>query len=55
MSSPLNVDMTVLTEILPFLLITTIVFWRFLAKGGVSQFGGMILIFIYILFQAVLV
>jgi hypothetical protein len=36
------------------LLITTIVFWRFLARGGVSQVGGIILIMIYILFQAVI-
>ena len=54
-SSPLAVDMTIFTEILPFLLITTVVFWRFLARGGVSQFGGMILMLIYVLFQAVLV
>lgn len=54
-SSPLTVDMTIFTEILPFLLITTIIFWRFLTRGGVSQFGGMILILIYVLFQAVLV
>ena len=54
-SSPLNIDMTIFTEILPFLLITTIIFWRFLTRGGVSQFGGMILILIYVLFQAVLV
>ena len=54
-SSPLTIDMTVFAEILPFLLITTIVFWRFLTKGGVSQSGGMILMFIYIVFQAVLV
>ncbi len=54
-SSPLTVDMTILTEILPFLLITTVVFWRFLTRGGVSQIGGMILILIYVLFQAVLV
>jgi cation:H+ antiporter len=53
--SPLAVDMTVLIEILPFLLITTIIFWRFLVKGGVSKVGGVILIMTYILFQAVLV
>lgn len=54
-SSPLPFDMTIFTEILPFLLITTVVFWRFLTRGGVSQFGGMVLILIYVLFQAVLV
>lgn len=54
-SSPLAVDMTIFTEMLPFLLITTVVFWRFLTRGGVSQFGGMILVLVYVLFQAVLV
>ncbi len=53
-SSPFAVDMTIFTEILPFLLITTIVFWRFLTKGGVSQVGGIVLIMLYILFQAVI-
>ncbi|MFQ6064524.1 MAG: sodium:calcium antiporter [Candidatus Bathyarchaeia archaeon] len=54
LTSPFAVDMTIFTEILPFLLITTIVFWRFLTKGGVSQVGGIILIMVYILFQAVI-
>ncbi len=54
-SSPFAVDMTILTEILPFLLITTIIFWRFLTKGGVSQVGGIALIMIYILFQAIII
>jgi len=53
-SSPFAVDMTILTEILPFLLITTIVFWRFLTKGGVSQIGGIVLLMVYILFQAII-
>ncbi len=54
-SSPFAVDMTILTEILPFLLITTIIFWRFLTRGGVSQVGGIALIMIYILFQAIII
>jgi len=54
LASPFAVDMTIFTEILPFLLITTIIFWRFLTKGGVSQLGGIILIMTYILFQAIL-
>ena len=54
-SSPLAVDMSVLIEILPFLLVTTVIFWRFLTRGGVSQFGGIVLIFTYILFQVVLI
>jgi cation:H+ antiporter len=54
LTSPFAVDMTIFTEILPFLLITTIIFWRFLTRGGVSQVGGIVLIMIYILFQAIL-
>ncbi len=54
LTSPFGVDMTIFTEILPFLLITTIVFWRFLTRGGVSQVGGIILIMAYILFQAII-
>jgi cation:H+ antiporter len=54
LTSPFAVDMTIFIEILPFLLITTIFFWRFLTKGGVSQVGGIILIMTYILFQAVI-
>lgn len=53
-TSPFAVDMTIFTEIFPFLLITTLVFWRFLTKGGVSQVGGIVLIMAYILFQAVI-
>ena len=54
LTSPFAVDVTIFTEILPFLLITTIVFWRFLTKGGVSQVGGVILMMTYILFQAII-
>jgi cation:H+ antiporter len=53
LTSPFSVDITIFTEILPFLLITTVIFWRFLIKGGISQTSGIILIMIYILFQAV--
>jgi len=51
-SSPLAVDMLILTEIVPFMIITTIIFWRFLNQGGVSKVGGIVLIMVYILFQA---
>jgi cation:H+ antiporter len=54
LTSPFTVDITIFTEILPFLLITTVIFWRFLTRGGVSQIGGVILIMTYILFQAIL-
>ncbi len=53
--SPFAVDMVIFTEMLPFLLITTIIFWRFLTKGGISQVGGIVLMMVYILFQAVIV
>lgn len=53
LTSPFTVNMTIFTEILPFLLITTIIFWRFLVRGGISQVGGVVLIMAYILFQAV--
>jgi cation:H+ antiporter len=52
-ASPFAVDMTVFFEIMPFLLITTIVFLRFLTRGGVSQIAGIVLMMTYILFQAV--
>ena len=55
LTSPFAVDMTIFTEMLPFLLITTIIFWRFLTRGGVSPVGGMVLMMVYILFQAVIV
>jgi len=37
---------------LPFLLITTVIFWRFIMRGGVSKTGGAVLILTHILFQA---
>jgi len=54
LTSPLAIDMTIFTEILPFLMVTTLVFWRFLTRGGVSKLGGIILIMTYVMFQAVL-
>jgi cation:H+ antiporter len=53
--SPFRVDMTIFTEMLPFLLITTVVFWRFLMRGGISKIGGVVLASTYILFQAVVI
>jgi len=45
------VDIAILTELLPFLLITTVVFWRFLTRGGISKIGGLLLLVTYVLFQ----
>lgn len=53
--SPFAVDITIFTELLPFLLITTIILWRLLSKGGISQVAGITLIMTYILFQAIIV
>ena len=55
LSSPFNVDLTVFIEILPFLLITTIIFWRFIIRGGGSKVGGALLLLTYVLFQALII
>jgi cation:H+ antiporter len=52
LTSPFKVDMTIFIEILPFLLITTVIFWRFIMRDGISKTGGAVLILLYILFQA---
>lgn len=49
--SPFAVDTEIFTELLPFLLITTVIFWRFLTRGGISKIGGVILLASYLLFQ----
>lgn len=49
-----SVEITLLPQILPFLLITTVIFWRFLTRGGISKFGGVILLATYLLFQIVI-
>lgn len=54
LASPLAVDITIFNEILPFLLITTVIFWRFLTKGGISKTGGAILLASYLLFQLIM-
>jgi len=49
--SPVAVDTEIFTELLPFLLITTVIFWRFLTRGGISKIGGLLLLASYLLFQ----
>jgi len=49
-----SVEITLLPQILPFLLITTVIFWGFLTRGGISKFGGVILLATYLLFQIVI-
>jgi len=53
--SPFQVDMTVFLEILPFLLITSILFWRFVMRGGISRVEGGILLISYIAFLVLVV
>ena len=53
LTSP-SVYITILTELLPFLLITTIILWRFLTRGGISKIGSVILFAVYIMFQIIL-
>jgi cation:H+ antiporter len=55
LTSPFEVNIGIFTEMLPFLLITTLIFWRFLIKGGgISKVGGIILIISYVLFQVII-
>ena len=54
-ASPFNVDLAVFIEILPFLIITTIIFWRFVMRGGISKVGGILLLLTYALFQALII
>ena len=51
LASPFTVDLTVFIEIMPFLIVTTVIFWRFIMRGGVSKVGGALLLFAYALFQ----
>ena len=55
LGSPFQVNMSVLVEILPFLLITSIIFWRFVMRGGISRLEGFILLLIYVAFQILVV
>ena len=50
--SPFTVDIAAFAEILLFVLATNLILWRYLTRGGVSQVGGIILIMVYVLFQA---
>jgi cation:H+ antiporter len=51
LASPFTVDLTVFIEIIPFLMITTVIFWRFIMRGGVSKVGGTLMLLTYVLFQ----
>lgn len=53
-TSSFTVDTTIFSEILPFLLITTLIFWRFLMRGEISKVGGSLLLVSYILFLIII-
>jgi cation:H+ antiporter len=51
--SPFTINTAIFVEILAFVLITNLILWRYLTRGGVTQVGGIILIMTYITFQAI--
>lgn len=51
--APFAIEQLMFTEILIFVLIMNLILWRYLTKGGITQFGGIILITVYIVFQAI--
>ncbi len=53
-ASSFIIDAAAFAEILLFVLTMNILLWRFLTRGGISQVGGVVLIMVYVLFQAVL-
>lgn len=55
LGSPFLADTSIFIQILPFLLITTIVFWRFVSKGGISRIEGVFLLITYIAFQVLVI
>lgn len=55
LGSPFQADTSIFIEILPFLLITTIFFWRFVSKGGISKIEGVFLLLSYLAFQVLVI
>jgi cation:H+ antiporter len=55
LASPFTVDLAVFIKIIPFLMITTVIFWRFIMRGGVSKVGGALLLLTYVLFQILII
>ncbi|TFG13924.1 MAG: hypothetical protein EU535_04315 [Promethearchaeota archaeon] len=51
--SPFTINLLIFTELILFIIITNIILWRFLMKGEIPPYIGIILILIYIVFQAV--
>lgn len=53
-SPSMAIDFSIFAQIVPFVLITTLILWRYLTKGGVSQIGGLTLVLTYVIFQAII-
>jgi len=51
--SPFTINLLVFTELILFIIIINIILWRFLMKGEIPPYIGIVLILIYIIFQAV--
>ena len=51
--SPFTINLLIFTELILFIIIVNIILWRFLMKGEIPPYIGMVLILIYIVFQAV--
>ncbi len=53
--SPFNVDMTAFLEIISFVLITSLIIWHHMIKGGDCRLVGTILILTYVTFQVIVI
>ncbi|MEM2367410.1 MAG: sodium:calcium antiporter [Candidatus Bathyarchaeia archaeon] len=54
-SPSMAIEFSIFAQIVPFVLITTLILWRYLTKGGISQIGGLALLFTYVIFQAIII
>ena len=54
-TTPFAADINIFTQILPFLLISTIIFWRYIARGSISRVGGGLLLGTLVLFQILVI
>jgi cation:H+ antiporter len=53
--SPFPVDITPFFEIIAFVLITSLIIWYHITKGGDCRLVGMVLILAYVIFQVVII
>jgi len=53
--SPFSVDITPFFEIIAFVLITSLIVWYHITKGGDCRLVGMVLVLTYVIFQVVII